>query len=719
MMEFTCQATAELGENKIAICYEDSAQGRFHAGSPVMLSGSKKTVAQLVISDEVESGHMLMGATMRINADVAEGDVVSLAPVDAQVIQKIRFQPLAHGIDEGDLERAVKLLGEVYVSKGDRFVATVNGEQIEVCASAIKPAHGWLVPNTRIVIKPTPVRRKGENIPSVSFEDIGGLDETIEEVKEIAIVPLVHPEVYQKAGQDPPKGILLYGPPGVGKTLLAKALAREAQCNFISINGPELFSANYGESEKKLREVFAQAKKEAPSVIYIDEIDAISGSRKDGKGQLEKRILTQLLTELDGFEERGQVLVVGSTNMMDSIDGALLRAGRFDRRIHVPYPDISGREQILTIHSSSMPLEAEFALEDWARKTNGFTGADLANLCRHAAVVAMRRVFGERLKQQEPLSDEELSELEILDEDFSGAMVRATPYQLENRRPANMGYHDMDQVIGHEQAKQELREHLVLPILHKEKFAAMGLNCNGGVILHGPPGTGKTMLGKAAASLSEVQFMAVSGPELLSKWVGESERAVRELFQAAQEAAPVVIFFDEFDALGRQRDGGEGSSHSNSVVAQLLSIMDGLGNNEDIYLMASTNQIELVDRAFLRPGRFERAIHVGPLPKNSFKRFFENEVKECLSSITEDQWTVLINRMVDEATGADLFGLINTAKRYAVSRSIEHGESDASLEERDMIAALASSPHLFAGYANELPEPNDWNDDDDDDWVIP
>lgn len=213
--------------------------------------------------------------------------------------------------------------------------------------------------------------------------------------------------------------------------------------------------------------------------------------------------------------------------------------------------------------------------------------------------------------------------------------------------------------------------------------------------------------------------MAVSGPELLSKWVGESERAVRELFQAAQEAAPVVIFFDEFDALGRQRDGGEGSSHSNSVVAQLLSIMDGLGNNEDIYLMASTNQIELVDRAFLRPGRFERAIHVGPLPKNSFKRFFENEVKECLSSITEDQWDVLINRMVDEATGADLFGLINTAKRYAVSRSIEHGEFDASLEERDMIAALASSPHLFAGYANELPEPNDWNDDDDDDWVIP
>ena len=275
-----------------------------------------------------------------------------------------------------------------------------------------------------------------------------------------------------------------------------------------------------------------------------------------------------------------------------------------------------------------------------------------------------------------------------------------------------------EDVAGVESAKEDLKE-VVEFLEDPSRFTRLGARIPTGALLVGPPGTGKTMLGKAAASLSEVQFMAVSGPELLSKWVGESERAVRELFQAAQEAAPVVIFFDEFDALGRQRDGGEGSSHSNSVVAQLLSIMDGLGNNEDIYLMASTNQIELVDRAFLRPGRFERAIHVGPLPKNSFKRFFENEVKECLSSITEDQWTVLINRMVDEATGADLFGLINTAKRYAVSRSIEHGEFDASLEERDMIAALASSPHLFAGYANELPEPNDWNDDDDDDWVIP
>ena len=532
-----------------------------------------------------------MGATMRLNANVNEGETIRLRPLAAQAMQRIRFQPLVGDLDDETFNAALRSLRDVYVCKDARFVVNINGEPVELCATKVKPEHGWLVEETTIDARNKAVRRRGANIPTVSFADIGGLDDTIEEIKEIAIVPLIHPEVYQKAGQDPPKGILLYGPPGVGKTLLAKALAREAQCNFININGPELFMGTYGDSERKLRDIFAQAKKEAPTVIFIDEIDAIAASRKDNKGQLEKRILTQLLTELDGFEERGQVLVVGSTNIMESIDDALLRAGRFDRRIHVPYPDIEGREHILSIHSATMPLEPDFSLNAWAKQTNGYTGADLANLCRHAAVLAMHRVYGiERLMQSEELSEDELTELEISDEDFELAMDRATPFQVELRRPTNMGFHDMDEIIGHDDAKAELKEHLVAPIQHKDMFEAMGLNCNGGVILHGPPGTGKTMLGKAVASLSGVQFMAVSGPELLSKWVGESERAVRELFQRAQEAAPVVLFFDEFDALGRQRDGGDSSAHSNSVVAQLLTLMDGLGSNEDIYLMASTNQ---------------------------------------------------------------------------------------------------------------------------------
>jgi transitional endoplasmic reticulum ATPase len=723
MIELTCQANASIGENKVAIAFEDCAPNDLRAGAPVLVVGNKKTVAQIVISEAAEPGQVLIGATMRLNANVNEGETVRLRQLGAQPMQRIRFQPLTEGLDDETFKAAIRGLKDIYVCKDARFVVNVNGDPIELCATKVKPEHGWLVEETTIEARNKAVRRRGANIPTVSFADIGGLDKTIEEIKEIAIVPLIHPEVYAKAGQDPPKGILLYGPPGVGKTLLAKALAREAQCNFLNINGPELFMGTYGDSERKLREIFAQAKKEAPTVIFIDEIDAIAGSRKDNKGQLEKRILTQLLTELDGFEERGQVLVVGSTNIMDSIDDALLRAGRFDRRIHVPYPDIEGREHILSIHSSTMPLEPGFSLNAWAKQTNGFTGADLANLCRSAAVAAMHRVYGnERLMRPEELTDDELSELEISDEDFEVAKVRAKPYRVERRQPANMGFHDINDIIGHEEAKAELREHLVAPIQNKEMFEAMGLNCNGGVILHGPPGTGKTMLGKAVASLSGVQFMAVSGPELLSKWVGESERAVRELFQRAQEAAPVVLFFDEFDALGRQRDGGDSSAHSNSVVAQLLTLMDGLGSSEDIYLMASTNQIELVDRAFLRPGRFDRAIYVGPLEKQHFVEFFVNETKDCLSDVSGDEWTAFITQLVDEATGAELHGLINTAKRNSVSRAIANGQNLAVLEHRDLVAALLSVPHLFSGYARDLPPAEDWadeTDDEDDDWVVP
>ena len=718
MVQLLCQTSQEIGENKIGISTEDSLRSGLNAGSPVKVVGNKSTVAQIVVSDEFAPGFVLMGATMRINASVSERDEVEVTSLNANVLQKIRFQPLVEGFDEHILDQAASRLIDVYVSKGDRFVVQVNGEPVEICATRVRPGHGWLVGETVCEVKSRAVRMRGRNIPSVSFEDIGGLDETIEEIKEIAIVPLLHPEVYQKAGQDPPKGILLYGPPGVGKTLLAKALAREAQCNFMLINGPELFSAAYGESERQLREIFERAKKEGPTVVYIDEIDAIAGSRKDSKGQLEKRILTQLLTELDGFEERGQVLVVGSTNMMDSIDDALLRAGRFDRRIHVPYPDKAGREHILNIHTSSMPLEEGFSIEQWARNTNGFTGADLANLCRYAAVSAIHRVYGvERLMELQTVEDEELSSLTIMHEDFEVSLPKAKPYRIDRRQPSNIGLYKMDDIIGHDEAKAELNEHLVLPILHKEMYEAMGLNCNGGVILHGPPGTGKTMLGKAVANLSEVQFMAVSGPELLSKWVGESERAVRELFERAQEAAPVVLFFDEFDALGRQREGGEGSNHSDSVVAQLLTLMDGLGSSEDIYLMGSTNQVDLVDRAFLRPGRFERTIYVGPLEKTKFIEFFKNETKDCECSISNKEWTKVVSNMVDEATGADLHGLVNRAKRNAVSTALSQGYDYPELNLDDMLQALKSTPHLFSGYVKQVSDEDDWNDDDD--WVIP
>lgn len=518
-------------------------------GSPIKIKGGKTTVAIVQCQPNLDPDIISMGSTIRINAKVREGDEVEIAAINAAPMEAAVIAPVARDLTEAEMEMLGSLNLDVYLSKLDHFISYINGEPIEFQIMKCKPSHGWLTSATNCKISSKKSRKATIEVPSISFEDIGGLDDTIEDIKEIAIVPLVHPEVYIKSGQEPPKGILLYGPPGVGKTLLAKALAREAQCKFITISGPEIVSARYGDSEKAVREIFQQAKKEAPAVIYIDEIDAIAGNRKDSRGELEKRILTQLLIELDGFEDRGQVLVVGSTNMMETIDPALLRAGRFDRRIHVPYPDIHGREQILGIHSRNMPLE-EINLGEWAKKTVGCSGADLANLCRHASSQAIKRTFGlQRLINPDNFTDEELSELKITEQDFECGFENFTPWATSQRRPAAIGRVEFDDVIGHQSAKNELVEHLVQPINHPEIYHSLGLSASGGILLHGPPGTGKTMLGKAAASLANVQFMAVSGPDFLSKWVGESERAVREIFQRAEELAPVVLFFDEFDAI--------------------------------------------------------------------------------------------------------------------------------------------------------------------------
>ena len=440
MIEMECKALGGLNSNTVVMNTQQALAAGLRSGGPIQLKGNRTSVGQLQLNDAIEVGQIGMGPTMRINLRVKEGDSISGNHIQAQGISKARLQPTGQPLDEASFGAIKAALTDVYVRKGDRFIVTVGGEPIELCLTRSRPGHGWLTSDSEIQLVGKPTKQANGAIPSVSFDDIGGLDETIQEMKEIAVVPLIHPEVYKKAGQEPPKGILLYGPPGVGKTLLAKALAREAQCNFLTISGPELFTANYGESERKLRDMFEQAKRDAPSVIYIDEIDAIASSRKTGNGELEKRILTQLLVELDGFEERGKVLIVGSTNMMESIDDALLRAGRFDRRIHVPYPDLNGREHILSIHTQSMPLADEISLSALAKDTNGFTGADIANLCRQTAAASIRRVFPmDRLMNAAQISEEELNNVAILNQDFEEGMQRSMPFQVELRRPAKIG----------------------------------------------------------------------------------------------------------------------------------------------------------------------------------------------------------------------------------------------------------------------------------------
>lgn len=697
-------------------------------GSPIKIKGGKTTVAIVQCQPNLDPNIISMGSTIRINAKVREGDEVEIAAINAAPMEAAVIAPVARDLTEAEMEMLGSLNLDVYLSKLDHFISYINGEPIEFQIMKCKPSHGWLTSATNCKISSKKSRKATIEVPSISFEDIGGLDDTIEDIKEIAIVPLVHPEVYIKSGQEPPKGILLYGPPGVGKTLLAKALAREAQCKFITISGPEIISARYGDSEKAVREIFQQAKKEAPAVIYIDEIDAIAGNRKDSRGELEKRILTQLLIELDGFEDRGQVLVVGSTNMMETIDPALLRAGRFDRRIHVPYPDIHGREQILGIHSRNMPLE-EINLAEWAKKTVGCSGADLANLCRHASSQAIKRTFGlQRLINPDNFTDEELSELKITEQDFECGFENFTPWATSQRRPAAIGRVEFDDVIGHQSAKNELIEHLVQPINHPEIYHSLGLSASGGILLHGPPGTGKTMLGKAAASLANVQFMAVSGPDFLSKWVGESERAVREIFQRAEELAPVVLFFDEFDAIGRARSNSESAHHSSSVVAQLLTMMDGLKSSDGIYLMASTNKPELVDEAFLRPGRFSKSIEVGPLSKELYGEFFQKSTEKVNSEISELEWADCISQMKDKATGAELQGFVDSLKRITARRCIEEN-TQVCLKREDLIKTFSEYRTLNSGGYQpeqiiieenwEQEEVDDWDNDEDDDWVVP
>ena len=725
MTELTCIAPMIDGAdgNDIYMNTDAAERNRLNSRSPVRVSfGNKSTVALLRYDPNIPFDSIGLGSTIRINIKVQEGERVEISELQAQPLDKVRLQPTARTLQPEEIPLVKAAIRDIYLSKNDHFTVYLNGDPLELQVTRCRPQHGWLTPDVDIQILGKKSRRSIIEVPAVSFDDIGGLDETIEAIKEIAMVPLIHPEVYAKSGQEPPRGILLYGPPGVGKTLLARALAREAQCHFICISGPEIVSAQYGASEQALREKFAEAKREAPSVIYIDEIDAIAGDRKSSRGELEKRILTELLIQMDGFDDRGQVLVVGSTNLLETIDQALLRAGRFDRRIHVPYPDVDGRESILGIHSKSMPLE-DVSLSEWAKKTVGCTGADLANLCRHASVQAISRTFEiQRLTSPENLSEIELEELYISDEDFQEAFLKFTPWATQERRPAAMGLIEMDSVIGHDGAKAELVDHLVRPINNPEVYDSLGLSCSGGVLLHGPPGTGKTMLGRAAAGLANVQFMAVSGPDFLSKWVGESERAVREIFQRAEELAPVVLFFDEFDAIGSHRNNSEGNRHSSSVVAQLLTMMDGLKSSDGIYLMASTNKAELIDEAFLRPGRFNKSIEVGPLANDLFLKFFLKQTEDIPSTISNQEWKNATIRLKEKATGAELKGFIDQIKHCSARRSIDE-KTEACLKTEDLEKGLQTSRHLFrtiAAVQVREEELEDWEDelDNEEEWVV-
>ena len=504
--------------------------------------------------------------------------------------------------------------------------------------------------------------------PSITYEDIGGLDRELEQVREMIELPMRHPELFQQLGIEPPKGVLLHGPPGTGKTLMAKAVASEIDASFHNISGPEIMSKYYGESEEQLREMFEEAEENAPAIVFIDELDSIAPKRGETSGDVERRVVAQLLSLMDGLEERGQVIVIGATNRVDAIDPALRRGGRFDREIEIGVPDKGGRREILQVHTRGMPLADGVDLEQYAENTHGFVGADIATLSREAAMNALRRIRPELDLESEEIDADVLDALRVTEDDFKQARKGIEPSAL---REVFVEVPDTswEQVGGLETTKERLRETIQWPLEYPEVFESMDLDAAKGVLLYGPPGTGKTLLAKAVANEAESNFISIKGPELLNKFVGESEKGVREVFSKARENAPTVIFFDEIDSVAGERGRQSGDSGvGERMVSQLLTELDGLEELEDVVVVATTNRPDLIDSALLRPGRLDRHVHV-PVPDEAARRaIFEVHTRE--KPLADDVDLDELAEAAEGYVGADIEAVCREASMAATREFI-------------------------------------------------
>ena len=568
-------------------------------------------------------GIIRIDGSIRNNAGVSIDDRVKIRKVEAKPAERIVIAPTEPVRLMGGETYLLRLLEGRPVKRGQKIRVEIFGHVLTFIIVSTKPTGVVIVGrNTVIDLKERPVEEVKRNVPNVTYEDIGGLKRELRLVREMIELPLKHPELFQKLGIDPPKGVLLYGPPGTGKTLIAKAVANEVDAHFISISGPEIMSKYYGESEKRLREIFEEAKENAPSIIFIDEIDAIAPRRDEVTGEVERRVVAQLLTLMDGLEARGDVIVIGATNRPDAIDPALRRPGRFDREIEIGVPDREGRKEILEIHTRRMPLAEDVDLDVLADLTVGFVGADLAALCKEAAMHALRRVLPEIDIEAEEIPAEVLENLKVTMDDFLEALKNIEPSAMREVL-VEVPKVRWDDIGGLEHAKQELREAIEWPLKYPELFKALNIKPPKGILLYGPPGTGKTLLAKAVANEANANFISVKGPELLSKWVGESEKHVREMFRKARQVAPCIIFFDEIDALAPRRGTGADTNVTERVVSQLLTELDGLEELKDVVVIAATNRPDMIDPALLRPGRIERHIYIPPPDKKSRKEIFK------------------------------------------------------------------------------------------------
>ena len=573
------------------------------------------------------------------------------------------------------------------VAKGDIIPLNIMGRRIGFAVTTTSPSDtALLIDNqTEFIIGSVPKAAAAKGVPRVSYEDIGGLKNEVLKVREMIELPLRHPEIFERIGIESPRGVLLHGPPGTGKTLLAKAVANETNANFYSIGGPEIMSKFYGESEERLREVFKDAEENAPSIIFIDEIDSIAAKREEVSGDVEKRIVSQLLTLMDGIKSRGKLVVIGATNRPNAIDPALRRPGRFDREIEIGIPDVLGRLDILQIHTRGMPLTEDVDLASIARVTHGFVGADLEALSKEAAMRSLRRILPEINLEQTKIPAEILNKIKITKQDFDEALRDVQPSALREvlvQRP-NIKWEDIG---GLHQVKEELAEAIEWPLKHADLFAEANVNPPKGILLYGPPGTGKTMIAKAVATTSEANFISTKGPELISKWVGESEKGMREIFRKARQAAPCVVFFDELDAIAPRR-GLDGEAHvTERVISQMLTEMDGLEDLKGVVVIGATNRPDIIDEALLRPGRFDRILEI-PIPgKEARKQIFQ--VHTMRKPIDLDIDLDKLVEMTEGMTGADIAALVNAAAMTSIKEHISKKAGKLKISMRHFEAAF-------------------------------
>jgi transitional endoplasmic reticulum ATPase len=646
-------------------------------GDIIQIKGKRVTAAIAWPAYQGDKGREIirMDGRIRRNAGVSLSEKVTVSRANEEPARNITLAPTSVPIrPEPRFEEFVKRkLLNCPVTTNDTVFIPILGRAIPFKVTGVKPAGTVVVQHSTmlsIAEKPT-----GDVVGAaqVTYEEIGGLSDAIQRIREMVELPMRHPEIFKRLGIDPPRGLILHGPPGTGKTLLAKAVAGESEANFVHINGPEIMSKFYGESEQKLRKIFEEAEENAPSIIFIDELDAIAPKREDVQGEVERRVVAQLLATMDGLKARGQVIVIGATNRVNALDPALRRPGRFDREIEIGVPDETGRLEVLHIHSRGMPLTAEgdnrVDLQNLAHITHGFVGADLNALCREAAMKALRRYLPQFNLEDEEIPQEVLDELEVNNEDFLGALreiqpsaVREVFIEVPNVRWSDVG--------GLDKVKEKLIEVVEWPLKKPESFTRIGIEPPKGVLIFGPPGCGKTLLAKAVATESQANFISVKGPELLSKWVGESEKAVREVFRKARTAAPAIIFFDELDSIAPSRGRISGDSNvTERMVSQLLTEMDGLESMKDLVVLAATNRPDLIDRALLRKGRFDRWVYIPPPTAKGREAIF----KIYLDRMPLDK-DVKIKSLV-EATenfvGGDIENLCKEAGMHALKEDLD------------------------------------------------